>query len=433
MAYLSGVCAESPVQARLCNPGEQGSVVTVFPNFHESKPYAWNIVPFNLYIEGTTTPGQRLLYGSRSIKVALAENARSGYLWGVCEGTCPLNSDSFWPDLIAATIERDVFLFAVKTTREQDEMAVQWINSQSNVNHYNAVMNNCAMFVRALVNTIFPHAVHRDMLNDIGIMSPKAAARSFSRWAHKRPELGFYCMHFEQKPGNIRRSGTASSGTEAAIHIKKYFIPAALIGDHEIAGSFLLTYLLTGRFSLYKEYAHYPSSELTSLEAKRKDASEDDDSQEARAIEDQILLKRAEINGTDKEWEAYRQRFTELTRIAEADTSEKKAQIKKLLDSGSASVDEHGDVWLTCKEDKRRVGIVNTNVLAKESDPELAFDLLMWRIGYALKTNKRMRPSMAVFHQDWALFEQAYERLLSSEAASGDKVRLIQGSGPKSR
>jgi hypothetical protein len=430
LVYLSGVCAESPVRARLCNPGEPGSVVSNFPDYHELKPYQWNIVPLSLYVNGTTTQGNRLLYGSRAVKTALAERARSGYFWEVCAGTCPLVVQDYWSDLVAATVERDIFIYAVKTTREQDEVAVRWLNTQDNVNRYNPIFNNCARFVQSLVNTIFSHSVHRDILNDIAIMSPKAAARSFSQWAHKRPELGFYSMHFEQKPGSIRRSGTASNGTEAALHIKKYLVPAVLFGDHEVAGSLFVTYLLTGRFSLYKEYLRYATPELIGLEAKRQEAKKGGDLQRAQAIEHELSIKRAAVNGTDEEWSSYRQRFIEMTRAADIDASEQRMQVQKCFDSIRVSVDEFDGVWLRC-EDNRRVGVNSTNVLAKDSDPALAFDLLMLRIGYILEAKRRMRPSMQEFRQDWALFEQAYERLPSIETAGGWKIGMTQGNTVK--
>ena len=74
--------------------------------------------------------------------------------------------------------------------------------------------------------------------------------RSFTHWARKQPALGFYTLHFAQQSGSFPRGGIARSGTEAGIHTKAYLLPAALIGDQEIAGSFFVAYFLTGRFNL---------------------------------------------------------------------------------------------------------------------------------------------------------------------------------------
>src|ERR1700752_5393820 len=52
--YLSGVCADTPTKLRLCEPGEQGSILTTFPDFDEQTPYEWNAVPLSLYLYGST-------------------------------------------------------------------------------------------------------------------------------------------------------------------------------------------------------------------------------------------------------------------------------------------------------------------------------------------------------------------------------------------
>jgi hypothetical protein len=58
----------------------------------------------------------------------------------------------------------------------------------------------------------------------------------------------------------------------------------------------------------------------------------------------------------------------------------------------------------------------SANILSEGSDPQLAFDLLAWRIGYSLKAKPRMRPNIEEFRQDWALFQQAYEKWRPLEA-----------------
>jgi hypothetical protein len=210
-------------------------------------------------------------------------------------------------------------------------------------------------------------------------------------------------MHFPQKPGSLPRSGTASSGTEAAIHIKKYLIAAALIGDHEVAGSFLVAYFFTGRFSLYKEYERYSTAELTMLQAEKKD----DDGEDLKAVEQEIKSKEGEATGTEEEWAGYRKQFAAMSEATGWATKARRKEMLKVLDGGTVSVDE-GGAWLT--EGGRRVGIVSSNVLAAGSDKDLALDLLSWRIGVALAGKGRMRPGILEFREDWGLFEQAYAR-----------------------
>ena len=105
------------------------------------------------------------------------------------------------------------------------------------------------------------------------------------------------------------RSGLARSGTEDGFHMKKYMIPAALIGDHEVAGSFLVAYYLTGRFGLYKEYAKYAEPSPV--------AEHEDASSEAPAVRQTALLQTVSGTGgttvgTPAEWTQYREQFARI-------------------------------------------------------------------------------------------------------------------------
>ena len=50
--YFSRICPESPVKLRLCQPGEQGSVISNYINLGEDQPFEWNIAPLNVYCTG---------------------------------------------------------------------------------------------------------------------------------------------------------------------------------------------------------------------------------------------------------------------------------------------------------------------------------------------------------------------------------------------
>jgi hypothetical protein len=417
LVYLSGVCAASPIRARLCEAGEQGSVVTTYPDFREKQTYAWNLVPLSLYLQGSMTSGDRLLYGSRRVKEALEAQAREGFFQDVCaDGHCPQIPHSFWRDLVDANAVRDIFIFAVHTTRAQDQAAVDWLNGDTNVNHYNGFTNNCAVFTSSLVNQLFPHSVHRDLINDLGMMAPKAAVRSFTHWARKRPELGFYSMHFAQQPGDYPRSAVAQSGTETAIHMKKYLIPAALIGDHEVAGSFFVAYFFTGRFGVYKEFSHYASS-LDGGSGLEQPEEENRDQIRWSYVGTDAEQKRSTVLGLPQDWADYKERFAEIENSAEAKEFAHKRFFPQQFDNGNVSVDAEGRPWLTMEiaGSMRRVGISNRNLMAVESDPELAFQLMLGRVGYVLRAKNHQRETMEEFRKDWSLLEEARSRLIFNQ------------------
>ena len=46
--------------------------------------------------------------------------------------SCPQRGHAYWRDLIGSTVDRDIFIYAVPTTRTQDEKVVRWLNGGSN-------------------------------------------------------------------------------------------------------------------------------------------------------------------------------------------------------------------------------------------------------------------------------------------------------------
>jgi hypothetical protein len=409
LLFLSGVCPVTPIHARLCNPGEQGSVLTVYPNFRESNPYNWNLVPLSVYLDGSLTPGNRLLYGSTYIKQALELHARITLLQSLCtnDTDCPQLPHSSWRDIVAATVDRDIFLYAVHTTSAQDQTAVDWLNQNPNQNHYNGFTNNCADFVASLINLLFPHSVHRDLLNDVGMMSPKSAAKSFTHWALQRPELGFYSLHFAQIPSDIPRAGLARSGTETVIHTKKYLIPAIVLGDWELPTSIVSSYVLTGRFSLYHQYADHPPP---------------DTQPNPGSV------------GTPEDWAPYRQRLTAIENEAQPSSLDNRKHLfPRPYATATASVDSDGLPWLTPDpaNPSRRVGLGSANLLAPNSDPQFAFELILARVRYALTAKDRHRETLQEFQQDWSLLEQAQSRLHSIDHAKSSTSFAVSA-GPSS-
>ncbi len=425
LVYLSGVCPISPIQARLCEPGEQGSIVTTYPHFREAQPYAWNIAPLSIYLQGLPDPETRLLYASPNVKDALQKEARHHFLQPVCgAGDCPDVQHSYWRDLVAATADRDVFVYAVRTTRAQDQVIVDWLNTDPNVNHYHGMTNNCAVFTRTLVNMIFPHSVHRDFLNDLGMMGPKAAARSFTHWAVKHTELGFYSLHFAQQPGEIPRSGLARSGTETAIHTKKYLIPAALIGDHEVAGSFFVAYFLTGRFGLYKEYLHHsrPSFATSEQATDTPQASPDMVQPVSLMNPPAPAMTLAKVPDATSE-QALLTRYQAFA-AAEEIPQGKKGKMPIEFAKAQVTVDSDGNPWIEIEANNltRRVGITSANVLAPGSDPELAFEFMLGRVECMIHAKNHGREDPSALQDDWLLLQQAYDRLQPAQPAGGLSV-----------
>lgn len=259
--YLSNICPDgSPVKMRLCRPGEQGSVLSNYTTLGEDQPYEWNIVPLSIYLYGVEDPRDRPLVSSREIKAALEERYREKYLSQICTGArCRYSNSSEWREMVGATLERSMYVFVVKTSADQDRTLIAEFNSLPNVNHFNGAFRNCADFTKRVMNTYFPHSTRRDAVNDFFLTSPKAVARSFTRYAKENPDLDLRVLHFAQVPGTIKRSEECRSGTEQLYHSKKLVVPLGVLAWQAVP-AVTASYILTARFNPEHEFEKNPSA-----------------------------------------------------------------------------------------------------------------------------------------------------------------------------
>jgi hypothetical protein len=119
--------------------------------------------------------------------------------------------------MVGAGLSRSMYIFVVHTTVQQDLQLIAKFNALPNESQFNGATHNCADFTKSIVDTYFPHSAHRDPLNDFGVTSPKAAARTFAHYARKHPELQLGVLHIAQLPDTIKRSTEAHADTPAWI------------------------------------------------------------------------------------------------------------------------------------------------------------------------------------------------------------------------
>ena len=180
--YFSRICPDSPVKLRLCRSDEQGSMMSNYINIGEDQPLEWNVVSLSMYLYGVEDSRYRPVFGSYKAKHLLEERYLAKYLTAYCEGPpCTTSFKAEWREMVAATQIRSVYIFSIDTTVEQDRELIAEFNSALNKSHFNGLTRNCADFTRRVINSYFPHAVNPDYLNDFGMTSPKAVARSFTR------------------------------------------------------------------------------------------------------------------------------------------------------------------------------------------------------------------------------------------------------------
>jgi len=469
--YLSRICPDdSPTKMRLCRPGEQGSVLSNYTTLGEDQPYEWNIVPLSIYLYGVEDPHNRPLVSSKEIKAALEERYREKYLTAICTTkNCLTGSGAEWREMVGATLERSMYMFVVKTSLEQDEALIAEFNSSPNVNHFNGLTRNCADFTRRVMNSYFPHAVSPDYINDFLITTPKAAAHSLTRYATQHPELDMRVLHFTQIPGTIKRSYECRSGTEEIYRSKKFVVPLAVFAWEGVPAAFS-TYILTGRFNPEHQFEAHASVDAAGPDENSDDATDGITSEEVQRITgrtetisaktgagasssdgdilqtasmfppevmvrtgytvsvQQLLAEqkneRHEIVGTKDQWTEYQKQFPAI--VAEAireeiipDHEYLKRVFKRLGQAGTLTADADGSLWMSLPnaEIKEQVGISASNIFADDSQSQFAYQIILARMEYELKSPKHSRETMLEFQRDWKMLTDAHAKQRAYAAA----------------
>jgi hypothetical protein len=130
-----------------------------------------------------------------------------------------------WIQLVGAAYDRTIYAFGIETTEEQDNLLIEKFNSHLNQRHFNILFHNCADFVRQSIDFYYPHAIHRSFVADMGIMTPKQAAKSLVSYSKHHKDLQFSSFVIPQVPGTVPRSSAVRGVLESFVKSKKYAVP----------------------------------------------------------------------------------------------------------------------------------------------------------------------------------------------------------------
>ena len=439
--YLSNICTDNGISLRPCRETESGVVISSYPNFANGSTYEWMAVPLLPYLYGVENPNEIPIYANGEIRNFLREGYRRTHLNPIIpaapDGTMPEGS---WRTMLTAAFNRDVYGFTVNTTAAEDIQFLREVSSKANNGKFSSFTNNCADFARKTINRYFPGVARRDWINDFGITTPKAVARSFVSYAKDHPERELSISRFPQIPGPITRSFDNRNFTETAYKSKKYLIPS-LIFKTSLVAIFSGTYLLTGRFNVHKTYVKYASPEIARLKRELNTASNPGlmyfaGNNRREDIAEKLKRSNEALLGNNDIWKSHRLTFAPILKglVAQGlfrDEKEVKSFFRDLELQSEPATDQNGGLSLKVKYygQDRILGITRLNLIDETSDPELALKLIVARIYADLNANEKDRSLYPDFRSDWLAMRQLIQDQ-SAMLAAIDKSRGPFASNP---
>ena len=267
--YFNHICAETPTVLRPCHDGEYGVVIS---RYHKIDGYDWLAIPLVGYLYAVDSPEDIPATVDKQQVAALRDVYRKKHLLALApddrQGGTPKGE---WTELVGESYDRTIHGFQVDSTPAQDRRFIDTFNDRRNVGHFNLLFHNCADFSRVVLDIYLPHAIHRNFIADVGLMTPKQVARSLVSYGKKNPELNMTAFVIEQVPGNIPRSHHVDGVAESLVKSKKYLLPMAFLAP-EVTGGVVVAYLADGRLKLPKGTAIFNigDEETVSAPATRK-------------------------------------------------------------------------------------------------------------------------------------------------------------------
>jgi len=241
--YLSGVCAETPLVLRPCAPGETGVVIS---RYDAIGGHDWIAIPLIPYLYSVDRTEDIPLFADAKMVAFLRDRYRRRYLEDLApdrnNGETPGGN---WYELVGSAYDRTIYGFEVATTPEQDEALIRHLNSSANQSHFHFLSNNCADFAKGVINFYYPKALHRSVVADVGMTTPKQMAKMLVKFNQRHPEIQYSRLVIAQVPGSMPRSSTVHGVVESFFKSKKYIVPSA-VASPIFAGCVFATYVGTG-------------------------------------------------------------------------------------------------------------------------------------------------------------------------------------------
>jgi hypothetical protein len=376
--YLTRVCAESPLVLRRCAPGEFGAVISRYDNI---AGHDWIAIPLIPYLYAVEKPENAPLSADEKLADFLRNQYRRAHLESIApDGPDGEPPSGRWAQLLGVAYRRTIYGFQIDTSEEQDGELILKYNSAPNRDRFNVLTHNCADFARNLVNFYDPKALHRSVVGDLGVSTPKQMARLFVRFGESHPDLHFSSFVIPQVPGGIRRSRPVRGIAESVFRAKKYMVPLLVV--HPILAScFVAGAVGVGHFNPAKNAMIFDPS---------------------RDLEPPV---------TAAQRREYQNRLDSLKRPLAEGNPWSGITWQQLQAEAAPALDHSGDPVLQIKQGDETVdlGLSRNNILHTSAPPELTERIVLLRLYEELKTGGAPKASDQDVSNDWALLQQGIQ------------------------
>jgi len=381
--YLSNVCAASPVVLRRCAEGETGVVLSRYDGIGG---YDWIAIPLIPYLYAVDRPEAIPLFADAKLVAFLRDQYRRDYLEALApdrpDGGTP---EGNWYELIGSAYDRTIYGFEIETSPEQDALLINKFNSRPNRERYNFVKRNCADFVREVIDFYYPHALHRSLVGDLGVTTPKQIAKMTAKYSRHHPELESSDFLVPQVPGSVRRSRPVHGVLESVVAAKKYMLPLVALHPY-IGGGLLIEYFGHRRFDPAR------NALIFNLDSGRE--------LDAPMTRDERLRYQSRMDELG-------QTRSVIDRVKEGKTKEEKTW-ERFEASAQPGLDALGQPVLQMRagSDLTQVGLSRANILSASESPEFAAKLLQARLWQELRPATARKASRSDVEGDLALLQQ---------------------------
>jgi hypothetical protein len=397
--YLSRVCAESPLVLRRCAPGELGAVISRYDGI---AGHDWIAIPLIPYLYAVEKPENVPLSADPKLADFLRDQYRRNHLGLVAPDTPDGEPPSGrWPELVGASYRRVIYAFQLDTTEEQDEALIRKYNADPNRTQFNLVAHNCADFARHLVNFYYPKTLHRSVMGDLGVTTPKHMAELFVRFGKRHPELHLSSYVIPQVPGSIRRSSPVRGVVESVFRAKKYTLPL-LVLHPIVTGCVAVAVLGNERFNPAQNAMIFdPSRDLEPPLA----------AAQRRAYQNQLdSLRRPLAEGNPWSGNTWQQLRADSVPLLD-DSGNPELQVKL----GDGTVD---------------LGLSRDNILRTSAPPELTESILVSRLREELKKSESPKVSEQDVANDWELLQRVLLARRRKTEAGDARLTAMRSDSP---